>query len=211
MNQILTGETRMRVVEQELARADVHPLDWQDDFGPFKFSQFNEFMAHLRVIDAAGGEPAREHELCVQLGYRDTVHFRRVQTTFLKYFGKSSGGDTLRSFVWDDAMSRMEITALEQREREQNARAALAADPALAAPEEGLTIRQYGWIVAQLAGRRALPQVLGEIGLDAGNWERVNAAWRRRIMADATGALKVLCTEAFTAAQASTMFPAREE
>ena len=197
MNGVLTGEARSRLEEQERAQADVHPLDWQDDFGPLTCAQFDQLVAHEREIDAARADPVREQDACQRLGYRDAFHFRRVRTTFLKYFGKSTGGDTLRSFVWDDALLAAATSALDLAEGARRARAAVAADPPLIAPEAGVAIEPCGWVYGWASGGRPFEEALAVTGLDGGTWERAYRGWEQRIRADSTGTLKALFSEAY--------------
>jgi hypothetical protein len=102
MSPFLTGEARRQAKEQDYAREAVHPLDWRDDFGPLKYTQFADFVMHMQAIERASEDPAMEHSLCTQFGYRDISHFRAVRATFLKYWGKPDGARTLRTFVWKE-------------------------------------------------------------------------------------------------------------
>jgi hypothetical protein len=206
MNPFLTGEARRSMAEHERAREDVHPLDWQDDLGPLSLAQFVEVVAHEQAIEAAGGDPAQEHELCTRLGYRDVFHFRRVRTTFLKYCGKSTGGDTLRGFVWDSARLAAANSTLELAEGARRARAAVAANPAMIAPEAGVPIEACGWVYGWAEGGRPFEQALAATGLDAGTWERAYHGWAQRIGRDGTGTLKALFSEAYHAGSAGTPY-----
>jgi hypothetical protein len=207
----LTGEAREQAKKQDYARAEVHPLDWQDDFGPLKYTQFTEFVTHMQAIERASEDAAKEHALCVEFGYRDISHFRRVRTTFVKYWGKQDGARTLATFVWKEPEFSQALMGSMRIESEQGARAALARNPALAAPEEGLTMEQYGWVCSRLSGRQVdvadLQSILAQVGLDVPKWERVNKAWVARMTADATGTLHMLFTQAYTAGGASSGTP----
>jgi hypothetical protein len=192
MNQLSTGGG-------EHAGPDVHPLDWHDDFGPLEYTQFNEFVMHTRAIEQTGGDAAMGHALYVQLGYQDAAHFQRVWATFLKYWGKSTGGDTLRSFVWDDAALAAAMSALELREGVSRAKAAIEANPALVAPEAGVPIEACGWVRGWATGGRSFEEALAHTGLDAATWERAHQGWEQRVRADATGTLKALFSGAYHA------------
>jgi hypothetical protein len=212
MTPFLTGEARRQAEEHDHAREEVHPLDWQDEFGSLKYTQFTEFVMHLQAIERASQDPAKEHSLCARHGYRDISHFRRVRATFLKYWGKPDGARTLRTFVWKEPEFSQALMASMKLEREGEARATLAANPAVAAPEEGLTMEQYGWVSARIAGRQVevpeLQRILAQVGLDVPKWERVNKAWVARMTNDATGTLLALFTQAYTAASALPADPA---
>jgi hypothetical protein len=202
MSPFLTGEARKQAEKQDHAREEVHPLDWQDEFGPLKYTQFTEFVMHMQAIERASEDPAKEHSLCAKFGYRDISHFRGVRATFLKYWGKPDGARTLRTFVWKEPEFSQALMASMKLEREGEASAALAANPALSAPEEGLTMEQYGWVCARIAGRQVevpeLQRILAQVGVDFPKWERVNKAWAARMTNDATGTLHTLFTQAFT-------------
>jgi hypothetical protein len=209
MNGLLTDEARRRLEEQERVQRDVHPLDWQDDFGPLTCAQFEKLVAHEREIDAARADPVREHEVCLRLGYRDVFHFQKVRTTFLKYFGKSTGGDTLRSFVWDEALLAAATSALDLAEESRRAKAAVAANPSLIAPEDGVTIEACGWVYGWANGGRPFEDALAMTGLDGGTWERAFRGWEQRIRADGTGTLKALFSEAYHAGANGSRFVPR--
>jgi hypothetical protein len=204
MHQFPTGEARRQAEDQDHAREEVHPLDWQDDFGPLTYTQFNEFVTHLQEIERASEDPAKEHASCVQFGYRDVSHFRRVRATFLKYWGKPDGHVELRYFAWKEPEFSQALMATMQAQGARAIDGALAQNPALAAPEEGLTLEQYGALCSKIAGRHVeiqeLQQLLAAVGLDVPKWERVNKAWVARMTNDATGTLTMLFTRAFTAA-----------
>jgi hypothetical protein len=206
MEPFLTGAARTQAQERDLAREEVHPLDWQDDFGPLKYTQLADFVAHMQAIERAGEDPAREHELCIQFGYQDISHFRRVRATFLKYWGDPNDHHELRYFAWKEPEFSQALMVSMQAQGARDAEAALARDPALAAPEEGLSLERYGWVCAQVAGRQvAMPElqrILAAVGLDVPTWERVNKAWAARMSRDASGTLTTLFTKAFQAGSA---------
>lgn len=214
MTPFLTGEARRQAEEQDHAREEVHPLDWQDEFGPLKYTQFTEFVMHIQAIERASEDPAKEHSLCAQFGYQDVSQFRRVRVTFLKYWGKPDGARSLSCFVWKEPEFSQALMASMQIERELEAKAALAGNPALAAPEEGLAMEQYGSVCAQIGGRQVqvpeLQRILARVGLDVPKWERVNKAWVARMTNDATGTLHMLFTRAYTAGSAASAAPPDE-
>jgi hypothetical protein len=204
MTPFLIGEARQQREEQDHAREEVHPLDWSDDFGPLKYTHFNEFVGHMQQIERASGDPAKEHDLCTRFGYADVSHFRRVRATFLKYWGKPDGHVELRYFAWKEPEFSQALMTSMNVGNERAVDAELARNPKLAAPEEGLTMEQYGAVCAQIAGRNVeiqeLQQILGAVGLDVPKWERVNKAWVARMTNDPSNTLNMLFTRVFTAA-----------
>ena len=202
----MSPEARRDQIREEDERAEVHPLDWPDDFGPLQYTDFTTFVLHMQQIEHAQEDQAKEHALALKHGYRDVAQFRRVRWTFLKYWGKAGGSRELRCFSWKEPEFSQALMGMMQLERDQTAREALAANPGLAAPEEGLTLEQYASLCARIAGRDVplaeLQQMLAVVGCDVPKWERVNKAWSTRMGRDATGTITALFTKAFTGAGA---------
>lgn len=92
-----------------------------------------------------------------------------------------------------------------QQQHQQRVAAATAANPALTAPIEGVTIEQY----AQLAAKAAqnLPpaqfdQMLMQAGMDRAKYDRVAAGWQARMRDDTTYSLVTIYGQAFGGAGA---------
>jgi hypothetical protein len=190
----------------EKERAEVHPLDWQDEWGPLTYKDFSRFVHHMQQIERAAEDPAKQQALCAKHGYRDVTHFGRVRTTFLKYWGEANSHAELRWFIWDQGMLSQAAMESMQIEREDAAREAIAKNPQLLAPEEGVTIEQYAWVCANVAGRNIdmpqLAQLLAQVQMDIPKWERVNKAWVARMGADPTGTITMAFTKGYTGAGA---------
>ena len=199
-------EAKRAFERQEAEREEVHPLDWVDDFGPLKYTELTKFVLHMQRIERARDDAAEEHALAVAAGYTDASHFRRVRATFRKYWGAPNGSDVLREFGWKEPEFSQAIMGSMQLEREESAEAALAKNPALLAPEEGLSLESYAALCAQIAGRQVavgeLQQLLARVSLDIPKWERVNKAWVARMGNDPTGTVTMAFTKAYTAAGA---------
>ena len=199
-------EAKRAFERQEAAREEVHPLDWADDFGPLKYTELTKFVMHMQRIERARDDAAEEHALAVAAGYTDASHFRRVRATFRKYWGAPNGSDVLREFGWKEPEFSQAIMGSMQLEREESAEAALAKNPELLAPEEGLSLESYAALCAQMAGRQVaveeLQQLLARVSLDVPKWERVNKAWVARMGNDPTGTVTMAFTKAYTAAGA---------
>jgi hypothetical protein len=92
-----------------------------------------------------------------------------------------------------------------QQNQQQNAQRALAANPALVAPQEGVTIEQYAAISAQsaqLPNPQALDQLLAQHGMDRAKWDRVANGWQARMRDDTTFTLMTIYGQAFGGAGA---------
>jgi hypothetical protein len=92
-----------------------------------------------------------------------------------------------------------------QAQHQQRVASATAANPALTAPIEGVTIEQY----AQLAAKAAqnLPpaqfdQMLMQAGMDRAKYDRVAAGWQARMRDDTTYSLVTIYGQAFGGAGA---------
>ncbi len=161
---------------------------------------------HMQHIERAGEDHEKEHALCLKYGYADIFHFGRVQRTFLKYWGDANGSDELRQFIWKEPEFSQALMGSMQLAQEEEARAALAQNPALLAPEEGVPIETYAAICATVAGRNVevaeLQQILARASMDIPKWQRVNGAWAARMGADATHTVTMAFTKAYTAAGA---------
>jgi hypothetical protein len=89
--------------------------------------------------------------------------------------------------------------------QQQNAQRAVATNPQLVAPQEGVTIEQYAAISAQqgsLPNPQALDQLLAQHGMDRAKWDRVANAWQARMRDDTTFTLMTIYGQAFGGAGA---------
>jgi len=85
-------------------------------------------------------------------------------------------------------------------QHQQNVNAATAANPALTAPIEGVTIEQYAAVCAAAAANQApgaFPQILAQHGMDQAKYDRVAAGWQARMRDDHTFALSTIYGRAF--------------
>jgi hypothetical protein len=194
-------ELERKAREQE----EVHPLDWQDDFGPLRYTQLTEFVQHLQAIEHEQDRQAQQ-ALCARFGYRDFFHFRRVRATFLKYYGDPNDGVELATFAWKEPEFSQALLGAMALDRAAAGEDALRKNPALTAPEEGVSLEQYGALCAQVGARQPaaaeLARMLAAMGLDIEKWQRVNAAWQRRMQDDESRTIIDLFTRAYTAAGA---------
>jgi hypothetical protein len=184
------------------ANPDVHPLDWQDDFGPCKYTEFGKFVSHMQRIERLQSDPAAQSALCRELGYADEPHFQRVRTTFLKYWGDPDGNEHVKDFIWKEPEFSQAIMDGMQIERQEQAQRALAQNPGLLAPIEGVTLEQYADLCSRIAGRQVSPQelmqLIAPLRLDVAGWQRVNQGWIARMQGDATGTVTGAYAKAFT-------------
>ncbi len=85
-------------------------------------------------------------------------------------------------------------------QNQANMQAAVAANPALVAPIEGVTIEQYAQICAGAAANQApgaFEQLLAQHGMDRAKYDRVAAGWNGRMRDDTTYSLSQIYGKAF--------------
>jgi hypothetical protein len=85
-------------------------------------------------------------------------------------------------------------------QHQNNVSNAVAANPALTAPIEGVTIEQYAQVCAAAAANQApgaFQQVLAQHGMDQAKYDRVAAGWQARMRDDHTYALTTIYGRAF--------------
>jgi hypothetical protein len=83
---------------------------------------------------------------------------------------------------------------------QQKGDAAVAANPQLVAPIEGVTIEQYAQVSAAAAANQnpgAFAQVLAQHGMDQAKYDRVAAGWQARMRDDTSFALSQIYGRAF--------------
>jgi hypothetical protein len=179
---------------QDDASAEVHPLDWQDELGPLNsIDDFDVFIYHMQKIERVEGDRAEEGRLCVELGYRDYWHYRRVHWTFRKYYSKASNPTSLRHQSWaepDFSSAIMSSMSVAQRIEAERARSQNAH---LFEPIDGVSLNRWAEIHTHKAHKEnlPLPELLASFQLDVARWERIDAAWSERINQDVGGAMSL--------------------
>lgn len=124
----------------------------------------------------------------------------------------SGGGIQVHSFAVNPFESQAAQNAMVQgamtgamASQQASVDQALAANPALVAPIEGVTIEQYAAVCAQ-AARNLSPsdyeQMLAHYGMDRAKYDRVAAGWNARMRDDGTHALSSIYGRAFGGAGA---------
>lgn len=176
---------------------------WPDDWGPLSPGDTDSFAVHeTDIMDANGLDPDSLPQLVRSLGYRDVGQWFDVRRTAVKHYGQGAPGAPLSSFVFGDAITQSVMRARmgqHQRKMQQTA----AADPNLLAPVEGVSLEQYGELVAQSAAgldQAQFAQLLAGKGLDLATWERVNAGWMDKMSKDTTGTIASVYGKAFQGA-----------
>lgn len=111
-------------------------------------------------------------------------------------------GGGVNPYANQEAQNAMVQQAMVGAQAQHNAsvNAAVAANPALTAPIEGVTIEQYAQLCAQAAANQApgaFEQILAQAGMDRAKYDRVAAGWNARMRDDTTFALTTIYGRAF--------------
>ncbi len=118
--------------------------------------------------------------------------------------GAPAGGAS--PYFDQNAQNAMVQQAMVQAQQQHQQRVnSAAANPALTAPIEGVTIEQYAQLAARAAqnqGPGQFEQLLMQAGMDRAKYDRVAAGWNARMRDDTTFALTTIYGQAFGGAGA---------
>ena len=179
---------------------------WQDEFGPVSKEDFDTFWYHKTEFDMLhAGDPDEAERKVQSFGYRDMGHFFQVETSFLKYYGQPHSGNNLDEYMWDqDRVSKAAIAGM-MKMQQAKSQAAVAANPELLAPVEGVDLDTYAKLAASAGSGMAPEQftaLLAEHGMDNAKWGRVNAEWTDRMAKDTSLTITNAFSKAFANAGA---------
>ena len=197
----LTGNVIMTRDPQSVLNAPT-AANWQDDWGPLRKEQFEEFFFHHFEIEDAHNDPPKKAQLLQKFGYRDEAHFKRVERTFLKYYGDGSPNDTLETYYWGSKATQG-MMAGRMRQQQEKQKAQLAANPEMMAPIEGVTVETYAQMSAQQAKGLSQDQfvaLLAQNGMDQAKFARISTGWIERMSKDTTATVATVYGKAFSSA-----------
>jgi hypothetical protein len=197
----MTGNVIMTRDPQSVLNAPT-AANWQDDWGPLRKEQFEEFFFHHFEIEDAHNDPPKKAQLLQKFGYRDEAHFKRVERTFLKYYGDGNPNDTLETYYWGSKATQG-MMAGRMRQQQEKQKAQLAANPQMMAPIEGVTVETYAQMSAQQAKGLSQDQfvaLLAKNGMDQAKFARVSAGWIDRMSKDTTATVATVYGKAFSSA-----------
>lgn len=171
--------------------AEVHPVDWQDELGPLTLDDLATFVFHMQQVEAVQNDRAALVPLCVELGYQDYWQYLRVYFTFLKYYAKEKEPTKLRYLSFTEPDFSNAIMSSQGIAQRFKAKRALAANPQLLEPIDGVTVDRWAEIHTHKAHKEhvALPELLAGFQLDVARWEAIDAGWTQRCSEDVDGAL----------------------
>ena len=185
---------------------ELRPEQYQDDWGPLGGAKdLDKFLFHETEINMTMQGDADEAERKAQeFGYAHMGQFFRVRGTMLKHKGSRTGA-TIDEFVFDsEDVMRAAMGGAHMRQAYQSQQA-LAADPSLLAPVDGVDLDTYAKLAATSASGLSQDQfnaMLGQHGLDAAKWQQVNAVWTDRMAKDTSFTITNAYAKAFGAAGA---------
>ena len=180
---------------------EVTPEQYQDDWGPLAGpDELDKFLFHDTEINMAmQGDPDDAERKAEEFGYAHMGQFFRVRGTMLKHNATRSG-PTLDHFVFDsEDVMRAAMGGAHMRQAYQS-EAALAADPELLAPVDGVDLDTYAKLAASSASGLSQDQfnaMLAQHGLDPAKWQQVNAVWSDRMSKDTSHTITTAYSKAF--------------
>lgn len=180
---------------------EVTPEQYKDDWGPLAGPQdLDKFLFHETEINMAMQGDADDAERKAQeFGYAHMGQFYRVRGTMLKHKGSRTGA-TIDEFIFDsEDVMRAAMGGAHLRQAYQS-EAALAANPELLAPVDGVDLDTYAKLAASSATGLSQDQfnaMLAEHGLDAAKWQQVNAVWTDRMAKDTSFTITTAYGKAF--------------
>lgn len=180
---------------------DLPREQWRDEWGPLRGpSALDDFVFHEQVFDERNRTDPDAAEAALQKhGYAHVGHFYYVRATVLKHYG-TPHGPSLHDASFSSQQYMNAVMAAAARKREGEQRAAVAANPGLLAPVEGVDVDTYALLASSAArqiGQDQFLALLAQHRLDVAAWERVNKTWTDRMSKDTTGAIATAYSKAF--------------
>lgn len=197
------AQREWREVQQYIAQFEANPddmcgLSWQDGVGYWQVA--NE-------IDQSEAQNIPRLQAAQQRGFRDLDHWERVQHYIMCKWQRLQKNEDGELEVQLDIEFQNAMLQGAQSQIAGMQAAALAADPTLLEPVNGVTVEQWAGASAALAalGTTGTPQQVAEaqarFGLDAASYDAANAGWGAKMQRDTTGVIAAKFGEAFTASQ----------
>ena len=176
---------------------------WQDVWGPLArvpdAQRLEEFCLHSRQFDELQSQPLEAEKKLLALGYKSVGEYFRVQATIHKYKG-TPHGPNVEDCIIDSQEYVSAMMRADARLRDQNHAAVAAANPAMMAPVDGVTVEMYAKIAARVAQGIAQPdlmKLLASMNLDFSAWDRANKVWSDRMSKDTSGTIAGVYSKAF--------------
>ncbi len=201
--------------EEEDSQSRYEPTDWQfyyrmpDNWGGIEWSNVDEFMFRYLSIEQAQQLGTVDQYLS-RFGYSGLPEWTHVVCTFFRHHFGAQGqipADDVNIDMYSNPQWAQAATNASMRQIQDAQQQALAGDPTLNAPFEGVTIEQWAAVAARMAmvgnDANAMARLLAEYQMDRAKYDRVAAEFMARMQRDMTGAISTIYGNAFMEAQSS--------
>jgi len=186
------------------ANRSVSRQQWQDVWGPLAnlppAQRLDEYCYHSRKFDdLMAGQPLEAEKVLLGFGYRSVGEYYAVQTTIMKYHATPTGPN-VGDCVFNSQEFANSAMRAAQRAVSDKQSAFAAANQALLAPVEGVSVELYAQIAARVAQQISQPdlmRLLAQHNLDFAIWDRANKEWTDRMSKDTTATIATIYGKAF--------------
>lgn len=156
--------------------------------GAWDPNDIDEFWMRVHAIEEAGNRSDEDLEVALKkYGLRDKAHFDEVRDDFSSRFGD------------DPDFMQAAINARTRAVKQQMAGRMEGELKGELAPVEGVTLEQWAWLMAKIAGGGDAAELLALAKLEAPTWDRVSAEWNARMSRDTTATIATAYGQAFVA------------
>jgi hypothetical protein len=148
---------------------------------------------------AMSGDADDAERKAQEFGYADMGQFFRVRGTMLKHKATPTGPNVDDGVFDSEDVMRAAMNGGHMRQAHQS-EAALAADPELLAPVQGVDLDTYAKLAASSASgmdQNQFNAMLGQHGLDPAKWQEINAIWSDRMAKDTSHTITTAYGKAF--------------
>ncbi|MBW1807045.1 MAG: hypothetical protein JRJ87_02540 [Deltaproteobacteria bacterium] len=194
---IIKGETGGWIDLNTIADGDERRLAvYEKTHGiPEAFEDIDDAKELIEEIEEAEDEGEAQYKAALaKHGLIDEYHFEMVRDRV------SSAEDQ----AWDQTQDLMDQAGAQRIAMQQ---AAVAADPGLMEPFEGVTIEMWAQAAAGMLANQdeaSQAQMLAGLGMDRAKYDRANNEFQSRMQRDTTGAIATVYGQAFSGAQGIT-------
>lgn len=168
-----------------------------DHFGPFDPKDLDAFMfAKFELEDAEMNDQLADK--WGEIGVSGKEEWWQIEASFLRrHFGGLSNEELQTKYL----QAAMNARSKQQMRRQQQA---VAGDPSLMAPVDGVTVEKWAQAAAIMAREQdpaKQAQALAKLGMDRAKYDRANNEFQARMQRDTTFAIATVYGQAFSSAQ----------
>jgi hypothetical protein len=156
----------------------------------------DRFIAGVRLENAMQRDVNAFHQIIREYDIRDQRQGDRLIATAQRYAPHQG---QRQQFGYDlGNISQMQANALSQYEMQKMQNRAKNELKGELSPVEGVSLQDWALAQAKLASGGDLGQVMAQLGVDGGRWERVSAEWMARMSRDQTATIATEYGKAFS-------------